>query len=192
MKYNPDIHNRKSIRLAGYDYSTPGAYFITICTHQRELLLGNVRNSIMELNEFGRIARDEWMKTSEMRSNIKLDEFVIMPNHVHGIIIIDDINDDRGETDGCRGTMHRAPTEPNKTTNTIQTIEQFGKPTSNTIPTIIRGYKSSVTKQIKILNENPRLRIWQRNYYEHIIRDDQAYYRIREYIRNNPMKWIHD
>lgn len=216
MKYKPDIYKRKSIRLAGYDYSTPGAYFITICTHQRELLFGNVRNGKMELNEYGLIAHNEWMKTQEMRSNINLDAFVIMPNHVHGIIIIDDINDDggkpdccggtdgywetngrgetdcHGETNGRRGTMHRAPTERNITTNTIQTIEQFGKPTSNTIPTIIRGYKSSVTKQIKILNENPQMRIWQRNYYEHIICDDIAYYHIREYIRNNPLKWIHD
>ena len=165
MKYNPEIHNRKSIRIAGYNYSTPGAYFITICTHNRELLFGDVR---------------------------------------HGIIIIDDINDDcggidgngdtngHGDTNGCRGTMHRAPTERNIITNPIQTIEQFGKPTSNTIPTIIRGYKSSVTKQTKILNENPQMRIWQRNYYEHIIRDDIAYFRIREYIRNNPLQWIHD
>ena len=113
-KYNPDIHNRQSIRFSGYDYSIPGAYFITICTHNRELLFGDIRNGKMELNEFGRIARDEWTKTGDIRPNIKLDEFVIMPNHVHGIFIIDDINDVRVGTDGGG--------ERNKTTNTLQTM----------------------------------------------------------------------
>ncbi len=176
MKYNPDIHHRRSIRLKGYDYSQAGLYFITICTQNRLCLFGEIVDddggtTICALNEYGRIAEKEWIKTSKMRPNIRLDVFVIMPNHMHGIIEI---------ADG-RGTMHRAPT-----------VEQFGKPTSNTIPTIIRGYKSSVTKQINILRNQPGVPVWQRNYYEHIIRDEKSCYQIWEYVQTNPLKWQDD
>ncbi len=103
MKYNPDIHHRRSIRLKGYDYSQAGLYFITICTQNRLCLFGEIVDddrgtTICALNENGRIAEKEWIKTSRMRPNIRLDVFVIMPNHMHGIIEIAD----------CRGTMHRA------------------------------------------------------------------------------------
>ena len=176
MKYNPDIHNRRSIRLKGYDYSQAGLYFITICTQNRLCLFGEIVDdgmgtTICVLNEYGGIAQKEWIQTSKMRPNIRLDVFVIMPNHMHGIIEI---------ADG-RGTMHRAPT-----------VEQFGKPTSNTIPTIIRGYKSSVTKQINILRNQHSVPVWQRNYYEHIIRNEKSYDQISEYIQTNPLKWQDD
>lgn len=123
----------------------------------------------MNLNECGRIAWEEWHRTSELRANINLDAFVIMPNHIHGIIRI------------RRGTTHRAPT-----------IERFGKPTSNTLSAIIRGYKSSVTKRIKILKNLIDKPVWQRNFYEHIIRDEQSYHEITEYIQNNPVTWKTD
>ena len=176
MKYSPDIHHRRSIRLKGYDYSQAGLYFITICTQNRLCLFGKIVDdgrgtTICVLNEYGGIAQKEWIQTSKMRPNIRLDVFVIMPNHMHGIIEI---------TDG-RGTMHRAPT-----------VEQFGKPTSNTIPTIIRGYKSSVTKQINILRNQHSVPVWQRNYYEHIIRNEKSYDQISEYIQTNPLKWQDD
>ena len=179
MKYNPDIHHRRSIRLKGYDYSQAGLYFITICTQNRLCLFGEIVDddrgtTICALNEYGRIAEKEWIKTSKMRPNVRLDVFVIMPNHMHGIIEINEIDD-------CRGTMHRAPT-----------VEQFGKPTLNTIPTIIRGYKSSVTKQINILRNQPGVPVWQRNYYEHIIRDEKSCYQIWEYVQTNPLKWQDD
>lgn len=149
MTGNPNIHCRRSIRLKGYDYSQAGLYFITICTQNQLCLFGEIADNgrgtmICALNEYGRIAEKEWIKTSKMRKNIQLDGFVIMPNHIHGIIEIIDY----------RGTMHRAPT-----------VEQFGKPTSNTIPTIIRGYKSAVTKQINILRKQHGVPVWQRNYY---------------------------
>jgi REP element-mobilizing transposase RayT len=172
MTYNPTIHHRRSIRLKEYDYSQAGAYFITICSCNREHMFGEIVDSTMVLNEYGKIVNTEWLKTPEMRPNIELDEFIIMPNHFHGIIIINDVR---------RGTMHRAPT-----------IEQFGKPTSNTIPTIIRGFKSIVTKQINIMRNTPGFPVWQRNYYEHIIRDDESYIRISEYIKNNPIHWDKD
>lgn len=160
------MRSRQSIRLQNFDYSQSGAYFITICTYNRNLLLGEVVNGVMVLNEFGRIAVDEWLATQTIRENIIIDKFVVMPNHIHGIIII------------RRGTLQRAPTP-----------EQFGKPTSNSIPTIVRGYKSTVTKQINQLRQTPGANIWQRNYYEHIIRNDDDLAQIREYIVNNPMNW---
>ena len=106
MKYNPDIHHRGSIRLKGYDYSQAGLYFITICTQNRKCIFGKIIDNakgtmICILNEYGRIAEREWIKTLQMRPNIHLDVFVIMPNHIHGIIKINKIGN-------CRGTMHRA------------------------------------------------------------------------------------
>ena len=142
MKYNSDIHHRKSIRLKDYDYSQSGAYFVTICAYNRECLLGKIVDGKMRLNEYGLIAQDEWKRTKVIRKNIEIDEFIVMPNHMHGIIIIKDNGINFG-----RGTMHRAPT-----------IESFGKPTTNTIPTIIRGYKSAVTNQINKLRNTPQTR----------------------------------
>ena len=172
-KYNPDIHHRRSIRLKGYDYSQAGLYFITICTKNREHLFGQIENGIMILNEFGEIANNEWSKTADIRDNVELLEYIIMPNHMHGIILLNDM-DDR------RGTARRAPTM------------QFGKPIPRSLPTIIRAFKSAVTKQINILRNKPGMPVWQRNYYEHIIRNEKSYYRIAEYIIYNPLKWQDD
>jgi len=123
---------------------------------------------LITMNEYAVIVECEWMKASSMRLNIELDEFTIMPNHVHGIIIINE----------CRGTMHRAPT-----------LEQFGKPTSNTIPTIIRGFKSAVTKQINAIRQKPGMPVWQRSYYEHVIRSDNELNRVLENTSFNPINW---
>ena len=91
MAYNPNTHHRRSIRLKDYDYRQPGAYFITICTHNKVCLFGDVVHGIMHVNTFGRIVADEWQHTATVRSNVTLDAFVVMPNHVHGIIrIVDD------------------------------------------------------------------------------------------------------
>jgi len=176
MRYNSDIHHRQSIRLKNYNYSQNGHYFITICTYNRENLFGEITDGKMILNGYGKIAEDELYNTEKMRKDVKIDTYVVMPNHIHVII---EINNRGGY---CRGTMHRAPTM----------IEQFGKPTSNTIPTIIRGFKSAVTQQIKIKNNDYSMIVWQRNYYEHIIRNEDELDRIREYIKNNPANWHTD
>lgn len=174
MPFNPDKHHRRSIRLHDYDYSRAGAYYITICIYNKEHLFGKIANGELQPNEYGKIAENEWIKTFQLRNNIEMDEFIIMPNHFHGIIIISN------EPDGT-GTARRAPT-----------IERFSKPTSNTIPTIIRNYKSAVTKQINDLKNTPGTILWQRNYYEHAIRDEADLNRIREYIINNPRNWEND
>lgn len=171
--FDPERHHRRSIRLQGYDYTQPGKYFITICTQGHVCLFGDVVNGEMRLNGCGRIARDEWLKTADLRQRVQLDAFIVMPNHIHGIIVLTD--------DGRRETLFRTPT-----------TEQFGKPTSDSIPTIVRLFKSSVTTRINKLLGTPGTSVWQRNYYEHIVRDDGSLNRIRQYIENNPARWSTD
>jgi putative transposase len=169
MAHNPDKHQRHSIRLKDYDYSQAGVYFITMCTYGKESIFGNVVDGEMQLNECGRVVEEEWMKTAEIRKNVELDVSVVMPNHFHGILVI---------VDKCRGTVHRAPT-----------LEQFAKPTSGSLPTIVRYFKSAVTRRINELRGAPNMPVWQRNYYEHVIRNENDLDEIREYIVNNTLKW---
>jgi REP element-mobilizing transposase RayT len=172
MKYNPDIHHLRSIRLPVYDYTSSGAYFITICTHNRQNLFGEIVDGEMILNEYGEIVRDEWLNTGNIRSNIIIDEFVVMPNHVHGILIIGD---------NRWGVWPYAPTNNGQ-------IQSFKSP-SKTIGSIVCGFKSTITKKINQIRNTPTNPIWQRNYYEHIIRNDDELNHIREYIINNPLQW---
>jgi len=171
--------NRRSIRLREYDYSRAGAYFVTVCTHHRECLFGEILGEKVVLSTFGKIVDDEWHKTKQMRQGVELDAFIVMPNHIHCIITLTG----NPHSNNRRGTMHRAPTPQ---------FEQFGRPTANSIPTIIRGIKSSVTLQINVIRRTPRLPVWQRNYYEHVIRNEIDLEEIREYIQTNPLKWLED
>lgn len=155
----------------------------------------------MVLNPFGLIVQEEWTKTEKIRPTVSIDSFVIMPNHLHGIIIINDYVDGRGALnhpviDG-RGTLQRAPTMqrmPNgqPPNHNPPMTERFGQPTSNSIPTIVRLFKSATTKRINILRGMPGRTLWQRNYYEHIIRNESELDRIREYIYANPSRWAED
>ena len=187
MSYDPDRHHRRSIRLKGYDYSRPGIYLVTICTQGRECLFGQIVDGEMQLNHAGRIAQDEWLRSAELRPRVTLDAFVVMPNHIHGIIIL---------TDRRRGTLQRAPAEraPTERTPTERapTVERFGKPTSDSIPTIVRLFKSAATKRINEMRRTPGVPVWQRNYYEHIVRTDASLQRIRAYIGSNPERWALD
>ncbi len=204
-KYNPNIHHRRSIRLKGYDYSSEGLYFITICCHNRVCLFGHVMNGAMVLNEYGQIAFSEWVKTPEIRPNVELDEFIVMPNHIHGIIRITH----RGELHSPNIESHSPDCEshsPNSggESNTPDFMGECNSPQpyspqresprlqgpSQTIGAIVRGYKSAVTKQLNALGVGRK--VWQRDYYEHIIRNEQAYYNISKYIVNNPSKWWDD
>jgi REP element-mobilizing transposase RayT len=164
----------------------------------------------MTLNEFGEIVKTEWQKTGALRPNIDVDAFVVMPNHLHGILIITD-NDDlyhhhnrnRNRDRNRRDTLQRVSTESESESESesgmgmepgmgMGTIEQFGKPTHNSIPTIVRLFKSTVTKQINQIRQTLGIPVWQRNYYEHIIRNDDELNKIREYIINNPLTWKTD
>ncbi len=180
MTFNPDIHHRKSIRLRGYDYSQAGMYFVTICTHDRTPLFGEIINGEMKMNESGVIATDEILVTAKIRHNVSFDEFIVMPNHMHGIITV-----------GARCTrpecVRRECTPQNGQGSEAGLVQ-----CAPTIGDVVRGYKSAVTKRINQLRNLPFAPVWQRNYYEHIIRDEAAYVKIAEYIQTNPQRWQED
>lgn len=194
MTSNSTIHHRRSMRLPGWDYAQAGTYFITTCAHNREHLFGEIVDGEMILNEIGMIVRDEWIKTSAIRLEIKLGEFVVMPNHVHGIIIIHD----------SVGAYGHAPLQPNTSLQTDKPLQpnsplqtdhmtcaEFRSP-SKTIGSLVRGYKSAVKKRTNILRATPGVPVWQRNYYEPIIRDEKTYMKLSEYLENNPSQWPSD
>lgn len=181
MNYNPEIHHRKSIRLKGYDYSSNGAYFITICVKNRECLFGEIIKNKMNLSEIGKIAHKFWQEIANHFENVQIDNFVIMPNHVHGIIVINNV-----------GVIHELPLlhelQPQSDDNFPENIKRR----KMLIPKIIGRYKMNVSKNINQIIEAPAMSIWQRNYYEHIIRSEKSLNAIREYIINNPLKWALD
>lgn len=205
--YNPKTHHRKSIRLREYDYSNGGWYYVTICTNNKEHLFGKVINNRVELNDYGRIVNEEWLRTKEVRENVDLDYFVIMPNHMHGVIIIEyNKNKYVGETRWV--APNKADLDNNAQNNKQENragyqieqgagyqIEQGAShrlaPTiqSDSLGSIIGQFKSICTKRMKLMLDYPIKSIWQRNYYEHIIRNDDDLYRIRKYIQQNPLKW---
>ena len=170
MHYDLKKHNRRSIRLKGYDYTQPGAYFITICTHGGKCLFGKIVNRDMILNDAGRTAEKCWQDIPKHFPYIELDEFIIMPNHIHGIIwVIGDV-----------GAKNISPLR-NK---------QNRPGTSKTIGSVDRGFKIGVTKWMR---QNTTIHnVWQRNYYEHIIRTDESLNHIRQYIMLNPSQWSED
>lgn len=156
MTFNKAIHNRQSIRLQGYDYSQEGHYFITICTYRHLPLFGEIIKEEIKKNQIGDIVNRQWLQISERFKGVHLDVFVVMPNHIHGIISI---------------------------------LESYP---GQTIGKIIGAYKSlAANEYIKLckMNNLPVEKLWQRNYYEHVIRDEQDFSRIVDYIQNNPQNW---
>ncbi|GHV14047.1 hypothetical protein FACS1894169_02230 [Bacteroidia bacterium] len=163
---NRDLPNRRSIRLHGYDYSQEGLYFVTICVQGKACLFGEIENDEMVLNEAGTIINDEWQYLKTKYPHIELHEYIIMPNHFHGIIEIVGAGFARPHNEqAIRGQANPAPTVGN----------------------IIGYFKYQTIKKI-----NLSIKLWQRNYYEHIIRNEQTYGKIVEYILNNPYNWEKD
>lgn len=154
MTYNPDLHHRRSIRLKGYDYSKLGAYFITICTHNKACLFGSIANHQMQFNDLGKSMKMIWQQLPVRFSNLTLDISQIMPNHIHGIVLLDTLD------------------KPN-----------------HGLPDIIRVFKSLGTRYFRSTSPEP---LWQKNYWERIIRDEQELHRTRTYILNNPAHWDED
>jgi REP element-mobilizing transposase RayT len=182
MKYNPQIH-RRSIRLKTcmgekfFAHTSSGAYFVTIVTHGRQCLFGQIVDGQMRLNEWGEIAKRCWMEIPQHYPYVILDAFVIMPNHVHGIIILND-NGPIVWADIVWANNH-SPQRNDRPRGTTQTIGS-----------IVRGFKIGVTKWFRQYTDI--YNVWQRNYYEHIIRNDMEWQRIRQYIVNNPIHWRND
>jgi len=179
--YNPAIHHRRSIRLKGYDYAQEGFYFITICCQDRAQLFGEIMNAEMILNECGEIADNCWLEIPKHFQNVELHEYVIMPNHVHGIIQI--------KFKSITPTV--LPSVGANDYSPLQTVKRsLPRSPSKTIGSIVRGFKIGVTKWMR---QNTNVYdVWQRNYYDNIIRDEQSYQRISDYIRNNPKNWKED
>jgi putative transposase len=166
MKFNFELHARQTIRLKEYDYSQAGYYFVTICSHNRIHIFGNIKDDVIELNENGKIV-EHWLNHIKIKySNCDLDYYCIMPNHIHFILIIND-------TIECRGGVTPPLPKPK-------------------LGNIIGFTKYQSTKQINEIRNSPGSPIWQRNYYEHIIRNEKELYEIRKYIENNPINWNED
>jgi len=151
----PVFKHRQSIRLAGFDYSRAGAYFVTLCSWQRESLFGSVVSDDVELNAAGRIVREEWLASFDIRQELRPDTFIVMPNHFHAIVWL-------------RNGRHP------------------------TLVHLIAGFKASSTGRVNAVNGTPGLPVWQRTYYDRIVRHDLELNRIRQYILNNPLKWPDD
>lgn len=168
---NPQLHHRRSLRIKGQDYTAPGAYFITITSHQNHEIFGDFTEEKMAYSSIGEIAKAELVRLEQRFSNIQLDTFVIMPNHIHFILILSE-----------NGFTLRPTKEI--------PIEKFGKPVPGSIPTIVRSLKSAITnlaRKKRLISKDP---IFHKNYFEHIIRNDQDWQNCRDYIRINPDRWL--
>ncbi|TSJ39074.1 transposase [Fluviicola chungangensis] len=168
---NHPIHRRKSQRLNGYDYAKEGLYFITIKTENNRPLFGEIINGIMKLDESGLVAQNCWLDIPKHFPHAALHEFVIMPDHVHGIIEI----------------VYNPNYVGAKNFSPLHNDQPNFKSPSKTIGSIIRGFKTGVTKWMR--NHTTVHDVWQRNYHDHIIRNTESYERICQYIRDNPKKW---
>jgi REP element-mobilizing transposase RayT len=180
LPYDATKHHRRSIRLPDYDYTSPGTYFVTICVQGGECLLGQIVDGEMQLNERGQIAAASWEWLGAQYPYVSLDAWVIMPNHMHGIIVVQD--DDAPTT--CRGGSRTAPTRTAPADATPTERKPLGR--------LVGAFKTVSTKRINQLRDTPGVPFWQRNYWEHISRNGQSLNRIREYIDNNPARWPED
>jgi REP element-mobilizing transposase RayT len=181
-RHDPERHHRRCIRLKGYDYSQPGAYFITICTQNRVCLLGDVLEGQMRLNDAGRMVERWWLELAHKFPTVALDAFVVMPNHIHGIIAI------------VGADLCVRPDDPRVRPDGEGTHDQGGTHAGVPRPKIIQWFKTMTTNEyirhVKNHAWTPFCgRLWQHNYYEHIICNDESLNRIREYIATNPLRW---
>ena len=208
MTYSPDIHHRRSIRLRGYDYAASGTYFVTLCAHQRECLFGSIADGESCLNDAGLVMERLWLKLPERFPDVVLDEYVVMPNHFHGIIVISDrrgepcVRPMLGVDEPCVRPMLDVD-EPRVRRQPVA----IGKPgdhkdrpygtQDNSVGRIVQAFKSLTTVEyvrgVQTLHWQPFPgRLWQRNYYERVIRNQEELESAREYIAGNPMKWAMD
>lgn len=166
---------RKSPRLPDYDYSQTGGYFVTICTHQRQHLFGTVDDGVMILSQYGKLAEANWLALPEHYSHIHLDDYVIMPNHIHGIIFLID-EDVEAVGEGLQ-------TRP---------YDNAKQPKRHGLSEIVRGFKTYSARRINEHRDSKGIPVWQRSFYDHIIRNEPDLNRIREYVQTNPARWQAD
>jgi putative transposase len=169
MTNSPEARSRRSIRLQNYDYALAGAYFITIVTQGRKLLFGDIVDGAMRSNVWGQTVQDEWEKSAQIRKEIERDAFVVMLNHFHGIVVI---------AAGAGRATGRSPLQSG--------------PAKGSLGAFVGGFKAAVTKRINESRGSPGTPVWQRNYFEHVIRNEDSLNRVRQYILDNPMHWEFD
>jgi putative transposase len=172
MNNNPNMPHRQGLRLKRYDYSQAGAYFVTICAHGKACLFGDVIGSEVKVNELGRKVQAVWDDLPVHYPHVATDAFVVMPNHVHGVVVLRDVG---------AGFKPARTAEPARTA-----LRRHG------LSEIVRAFKTFSARRINEFRETSGAPVWQRNYYEHIIRDDADYNRIAEYVANNPKRWAED
>jgi putative transposase len=191
MRYDPDNHDRRSVRLNGYDYSQAGYYFVTIVTHNRTCLFGKIVDGEMRLNDAGIIARREWRQLEMRFRYVRMDAFVIMLNHIHGIITIRDKVVGATHPGQARDPSGKEPLPIAATLGRGGSLQQDNNvahragPSPGSLGTIVGQFKSRVAKRLGFP-------VWQRNYYEHVIRDSEDLDRIHRYIESNPFNWTAD
>jgi len=199
MKFDPKNHHRRSMRLKGYDYASPGAYFVTMVTYLREQIFGEVVNGKMKCTALGEIVREEWVRSIGIRKEIQLfeDEFVVMPNHVHAIVwMVEKDGNMQVGADGVCLDMGNANTKKSASLKRGANLApQPGTPQRfirrpGSLGSFIAGYKAAVTSRAG--RELNMTGIWQRNYYDHIIRNEVDYERIYAYMEVNPINWKDD
>jgi putative transposase len=219
VTYDPETHHRRSIRLRGYDYALAGAYLVTIVTQDRACLLGEVVEGAMRLNDAGRMVRTVWDELPVFYPGVDIDAMVVMPNHIHGIIVLvgaaprgrpdvgSDGRSDLGQARGPAPTITSAGDPAASLVDPVTSVGDVAKSLRGTarplvdaailLGEVVHRFKTMITKRyadgVKQLGwASFRGRLWQRNYYEHIIRDEPALDRIRRYIQENPLRWEFD
>jgi REP element-mobilizing transposase RayT len=172
MAHDPHKHHRRTLRLSNATYAARGSYYVTICAHRRGRVFGTVKHRTVVHNPIGRIVYVTWLSLPEHYPHVRIDAFVVMPDHIHGILTFDGTNigtADSGADDGSTGVAPRL------------------RPGS--LPVVIRAFKSAATREVNTLRNTPGASLWQHRYYEHIVRDDADMERIRRYIADNPARW---
>jgi REP element-mobilizing transposase RayT len=174
MTHNQPRYHRRSIRLPTYDYAQAGAYFVTMVTHQRQCLFGEIVGGQMRLAAYGQVVSEQWLRSALVRGEIELDAFIVMPNHIHGIVIM------RVQPMAV-GAHGRAP---------LPSSLPYRPPRS--LGSLVAGFKSAATKRINEIRGTLGVSVWQRNYYERVIRNGEELNRVRQYIIDNPAHWEQD
>ena len=174
MDEETQIRHRRSIRLKNFDYTQPASYFVTISAHNQKCLFGEIIFGVMKYSLVGRLVNECWLEIPRHFPNVALPRHMIMPNHLHGIIVL------RGRMPGV--DERRKPAK----------VEGFSKPVVGSIGTIVRSFKSAVSKRAREMSGRPQMQVWQRNYYEHVIRNKDDFRKTVEYICRNPERWGKD
>ena len=177
------LPTRRSPRLKGFDYTAAGAYFLTVCTRDKDCILAEIRDGRSIPSDIGQAVERSWHQISSHFPDVSCDEFIVMPNHVHGILFIHPPPEEMPHPPV--GARHAVPAPPPQ-------AESFGRPVAASLPTIIRSFKAAATKDVRSIARRSDFRLWQRGYYEHVIRHNKELDNIRRYIKDNPAKWESD